>query len=176
MAITLGPPWNAFLGQLDSLLLRPVTIHCLGGFVVTAYYGIEMPTSDLDYLLVRPADAYHEIEALAGLGSALSKKHRVYIQNVGVGDYPEDYEERLTKMDVGLKNLTLLALDPYDLLLSKITRNGQKDREHVRLLAQHLSLKFSILQQRFDVEMKPWLPNLARHELTLQLWKEYFAE
>jgi len=21
---------------------------------------------------------------------------------------------------------------------------------------------------------KPWLPNLARHELTLKLWEEYF--
>jgi hypothetical protein len=39
-----------------------------------------------------------------------------------------------------------------------------------------MELTFSVIEERFEKEMKPWLPNLARHELTLKLWKEYFAK
>jgi hypothetical protein len=33
------------------------------------------------------------------------------------------------------RNLHLMALDPYDLALSKLERNSQKDRDDVRFLA-----------------------------------------
>jgi hypothetical protein len=56
----------------------------------------------------------------------------------------------------------------------QVDRNGAKDREDVRSLATKLDLSFSILEDRFTKEMKPWLPNLERHELTLRLWKEFF--
>ena len=68
-------------------------------------------------------------------------------------------------------------LEPYDLLLSKLTRNSPKDREDVKYLAAKLNLSFNTLLERYAKEMKPWLPNADRHELTLNIvWKDYFAE
>jgi hypothetical protein len=63
------------------------------------------------------------------------------------------------------------------LVLSKLTRNSPKDRDDVKLLAARLKLSFKTLTERFDLEMKRWLPNLERRILTLEkLWKEYFSE
>ncbi len=117
------------------------------------------------------------MEALAGRESELAKKHRVYLQHLGaIPDLPEDYEQRLKALNVGLPKLKLMVLDPYDLALSKLTRNSPKDRDDVKAIAGKLQLSFKELMNIFEPEMKPWLPNLERHERTLQLWREYFAD
>ena len=41
-------------------------------------------------------------------------------------DLPENYQERLIKAELGLQRLTLKVLDVYDLVLSKLTRNGSE--------------------------------------------------
>jgi hypothetical protein len=46
---------------------------------------------------------------------------------------PEDYEERLTEMFPGAyEHLRSCARDPYDLALSKLERNIQRDRDDVK--------------------------------------------
>jgi hypothetical protein len=99
----------------------------------------------------------------------------VYLQYVrGVADFPEDYETRLTTLRFGLKNLTLRVLEPYDLILSKLTRNSPKDAEDVRALAQQRGLEFEVVMKRFRTEMS-WVPNPERHEQTLKVfWRDFF--
>jgi len=170
-------PWPSFLREIDQALTAPVELHCLGGFVLTVLYGLPRPTDDLDYITVIPKDASEELENLAGRGSKLRRKYRLFLQNAGaVPDLPENYEDRLTQLDLGLSKLTLRVPDPYDLALSKLTRNSPKDREDVKALSARLALSFKILRERFESEMKPWLPNLERHLTTLRLWEEYFAD
>jgi hypothetical protein len=41
--------WQAFLRDIDSQLEDPVTLHCLGGFVLRVVYDIPRYTADLDY-------------------------------------------------------------------------------------------------------------------------------
>ncbi len=80
----LPEPWKSFFSEIDVTLEREVTLHCLGGFVMTILYGLDRPTSDVDVL---PLTSNAEIESLmdlAGEGSALHKKYRVYLQVVGV--------------------------------------------------------------------------------------------
>jgi hypothetical protein len=159
---------------MDFRLARPVTLHCLGGFVLSAMYAIPRPTADLDYIEVIPKEAMQELEEIAGRESAFAKKHGVYVHFAGVIDLPDGYEDRLSDPGFGLHKLRLLVLDPYDLLLSKLVRNSPKDREDMKFLVKKLGLKFAVLQQRFREEMAPWIPNLDRHDLTLNLWKEFF--
>ncbi len=52
----LPPPWADFLREVDRLISKPIELHCLGGFVITACYGLPRPTADLDYLSIRPPD------------------------------------------------------------------------------------------------------------------------
>ena len=45
-------------------------------------------------------------------------------------------------------HLRLFALDPYDLALSKIERNTQRDRDDVKHLARTLPLELDVLKDR----------------------------
>ena len=167
-------PWDAFLNELDRSVEEPVELHCLGGFVLTMLYGLKRPTADVDVLAVRPPI---NLDPLAGIGSPLHKRHRVYLQLVTVLEaYPEDYEERLTEMFRGaFKNLRLLALDPHDLALTKLRRNSQRDREDVLHLAIAAPLDIETLRARYR-EMRPLLANPEREDLTLRLWIEAIQE
>jgi hypothetical protein len=175
MQLKLESPWPEFLAAVDQSLTRPVELHCVGGFVLAAVYGIPRMTNDVDYIAIHPDS--NEIDEIAGAGSPLHKRHKVYFQRVGVSDFPEDYEDRLTTLPLNLNKLVLKVLDPYDLALSKLTRNSPKDREDVRFLANKLNLKFSILYERWTKEMKTFVANAERHETTLNVvWKDYFLD
>jgi Nucleotidyltransferase of unknown function (DUF6036) len=167
-------PWGAFLKDLDRKLKSPVELHCLGGLVMTMRYGLRRPTADIGVLAVRPRV---DLSQLAGIGSSLHKRHCVYLQVVTVLDaYPEDYGERLTEMFPGsFKNLRLLALDPYDLALTKLGRNSQRDREDVFHLADAVPLDIGTLRARYR-EMRPCLGNPEREDLTLKLWIQAIEE
>jgi len=91
-------PWRSFLGDLDGLLKGPVELHCQGGFVVTQQYGIGRETSDIDFLAAIAQSPDDKVETLAGLGSKLHRKYRLYMQHVGVATPPADYASRLTRM------------------------------------------------------------------------------
>ena len=169
------PPWNDFLKDLDRLLPEPVELHCVGGFVIATCYGFPRPTGDLDYISVRPSGASVHLLQTAGLGSKLHKKYKLYLQQVGVANWPENYADRLIEMYPGhFRNLRLFALDPYDLALSKLERNAAVDREDVAYLAKQVPLDFRVLEQRYREELRPNLANPEPHDLTLELWLEAF--
>jgi len=144
--------------------------------VVEAVHKILRTTGDLDYISIRPPGAFQTLEEIAGQQSKLARKHQLYLEQVGgVADYPDDYEKRLRELDLGLKMLHLFVLDPYDLVLSKLTRNIWKDREDVKALAQQHSLSFSVVSKRYEKEMAPLIPNADKHHLTLyEVWKDFF--
>jgi Nucleotidyltransferase of unknown function (DUF6036) len=172
----LPEPWRSFLAELDKQLQQGVELHCLGGFVLTVLYGVPRITGDIDYLTALPAEREAELRRLAGPESVLARTHRVYLQRVGVEDVPDGYDGRLIDLRAGLKKVRLLALEAYDLVLSKLTRNHPKDREDAKYLIKSQNLDPSILRGRFQSEMKPWLPNVDRHRLTLDLWIESATE
>src|SRR6266404_6373435 len=91
-------PWKSFFDEIDASLEEEVTLHCLGGFVMTLLYGLDRPTADVDVLPVGSNAATESLIDLAGQGSKLHKKYRVYLQVVGVAQVPVNYQERLTEM------------------------------------------------------------------------------
>lgn len=130
-------PWHSFLGELDEAVDTTVRLDCIGGFVVSQLYGLERPTVDLDVIELAPQQAWERLMALATQGGSLDRKYRVYLDRVGVAVIPENYEDRLVEMYPGAyRHLRLMALDPYDIALSKLERNNQKDRDDVRFLAR----------------------------------------
>lgn len=74
-------PWREFLQELDALLDIPVEVTCIGGFVFSVYYGVPRTTADVDYYSVEPAYSTKDLQSLAGQGSKLHKKHKVYFQS-----------------------------------------------------------------------------------------------
>jgi hypothetical protein len=131
-------PWRSFLAELDGQLKGRVELRCLGGFVVAQQYGVGRETSDIDFVSVIAQSSDDNIEILAGLGSRLYRKYKLYMQYVGIATPPADYANRLVRMfpSAPWKRLTLFALDPTDVALSKLERNADRDREDVLRLAR----------------------------------------
>lgn len=174
---SLPEPWKSFFSEIDAAQSEEIELHCLGGFVITVLYGLERPTSDVDVLPIASKSAIESLIDLAGEGSRLHKKYKVYLQVVGVATVPDNYEDRLTEMfPLTLKYLRLLALDPYDLALSKLERNTQRDRDDVRHLARTVPFDLNMLKTRYEKELRPFLGNPEREDLTVALWVEAIEE
>jgi hypothetical protein len=171
-------PWRSFLTDLDAQLTTDIEIHCIGGFVVTQVYGLSRETSDVDFLTVSPLSELSELIVRAGEGSALHKKHRVYIDPVTVTNAPEEYASRLAPLfrNAGWIHIRLFALEAHDLALTKLERNNDRDRRDVRLLAEMGRLQPATLETRYRSELRPYLTNVERHDLTLKLWLDSWAE
>lgn len=143
-------PWRSFLQDLDDRLKGSVELRCLGGFVVTQLYGIGRTTSDIAFLAAIAQSPEDNVETVAGVGSDLHCRHRLYVQHVGIVTPPAGYADRLTRMfpSAARKRLTLSALDPIDLALSKLERNAERDRED-----------FLGFRRRYFDELRPYLLN-----------------
>src|SRR5512135_1982937 len=131
----LHEPWRSFLRALDGQLSQPTALHCFGGFVIAECYGLARSTGDIDILESQGTDA-GTIARIAGKGSPLHKRYRVYIDVVGVATVPDDYESRLATMFAQeFRYLRIRALERHDLLLAKLERNSDRDREDLEALA-----------------------------------------
>jgi hypothetical protein len=170
-------PWHAFLTEVDALVSGEVSFHCLGGFVMQQLHDLPRPTLDVDTLSVTPKDQMTLLIERAGKGSELHIKHKIYLDIVTVCQPPDRYEDRLTEMFPGAyKRLRLFALEAHDLALAKLLRNSQRDREDVKFLAKRVPLDITTLSDRYAKEMRPYMANEAREDLTLKLWIEMIEE
>ena len=170
-------PWSSFLLDVDGALDQHVVLNCIGGFAIAMLYELPRPTVDLDCVSVLPVEETATLQSLAGEGSALHKKYGVYLQHVGIVSVPENYTERLIPMfPAAFRRLRLFGLEAHDLALSKLERNAARDREDVKFLARAAPLDLSVLESRYHAELRPWLANTDRHDLTIRRWMEMLSE
>lgn len=175
MTFNIPEPWLSFLRAIDASVNEETHLHCLGGFVVTVVYGLKRETSDIDVLTLvgRPSGLFD----LAGIGSSLFEQYGVYLDPVGVATLPENYEDRLTEVSPAtFKQIRLFALDPYDIALAKIERNGDIDRQDVLYLARVVPFDLEVLKQRYHDELRVYLGSPDREDLTLKLWVDMIDE
>lgn len=165
-------PWLSFLTGLDAALDEPADFHCIGGFVVSQHYGFARETADLDVLTVIPPDARERVAELAGKGSPLQKKHLVYIDHVGIANYPDDYVSRLIRTFPVWSKVRLWALEPHDLALTKLERSNDRDIRDVMYLAQSRLINEETLISRFEQELEPYITGRTPtwHRTTLKMW------
>jgi hypothetical protein len=64
------------LSEIDAAVKERVGFECIGGFIVTALYGLPRPTADVDVLSIAPGSQRAFVLGLAGKGSPLHKKYR----------------------------------------------------------------------------------------------------
>lgn len=178
MSARLVSPWKDFLEELDSLLDEPFVLHCIGGSAVVAEYGLQRSTNDIDYFSLEPCNRAQDFETLAGQGSPLARKHKIYIQRAAVASVSEDYADRVKEIFPGnFKRLRLFVLDPYDLVLSKLSRNIDRDRDDVKHIASKCSLDPEVLRDRYTRELRPIIiGDVKQHDDALEFWIEsYFT-
>jgi hypothetical protein len=170
---TLPSPWKEFFGEIDGLLDEPLELHCVGGFVACFFYGLPRTTGDVDYYTAVPSTL--NLTEVAGEGSPLAKKYKIHLHHAAVMTLPEDYETRLKEMFSGqFKRIRLMALDPYDFLLSKLERNVDKDRDDANYVFVTQKLDAQLLRERYEKQLRPYLALETRHDGTLRLWIDIF--
>lgn len=148
-------PWHSFFMEIDAALDAPIFLNCIGGFALTIHYGMPRATADVDLIEV-PAAAYAgPLITLGGEGGPLYRKYKLYIDPVTIAFFPENYEQRLTEIFAGaFKNLRIRILDPYDIALTKLGRNNQKDRDDIRFLARTIPFAIETLKDRYQTELQ----------------------
>lgn len=168
-------PWRSFLIALDGRLEKTVDLHCIGGFAITMQFGLSRATSDIDVLTAIPRRELASLQEIAGQGSELHRRFKVFLQPVTIVTYPEDYERRLIRMwpRFGLAHLRLSALEAHDLALTKLERNSDVDRQDILALAGAGLIHAETLRDRYQREFRPNLvSNVEKHDLTIELWIE----
>jgi hypothetical protein len=167
-----------FLTELDKIVSEVTVMHCFGGFAVTQKYGLSRLTSDLDVLEIAPIESRNLIWEAGKRGSSLSQKYHVYIDIVTVASVPYEYESRLIPIYENVfSKLRLMVFDPYDVALSKLTRDNDRDVQDVLFLARTVPFDLEILERRYRDELKPYLTGngkLAEH--TFDRWKASILE
>jgi hypothetical protein len=171
-------PWRSFLEDIDRATNAALALHCIGGFAVSLFYGLSRPTGDIDVVDVTPAEAGPWLAATAGQGSKLHRRHKVYLQIVTVAVLPYHYEERSFEAFEGhFKRIRLRVLDPYDLVLTKLTRDSDVDLEDAKHLARAADLDLEVLETRYRDELRPYVTGpTQKHDLTLRLWIDAINE
>jgi hypothetical protein len=169
-------PWSSFFAGIDDALHGDVVLHCIGGFAMSMLYNLPRPTADVDCISIIPVEEIADLQSLAGKGSMLHKKHGVYLQHVGIVTVPENHEDRLIPMfPAAFRRLAFFGLEAHDLALSKLERNSARDREDIKFLARAAPLDLSVLETRYRAELRPYLANNEKHDLTIRLWLDMLS-
>jgi hypothetical protein len=171
-------PWNEFLQALDTKLTEVCTLHCFGGFAVTLAYGISRPTGDIDVLNVAPRTARDILMREGGKGSALAIEHKVYLDLVSVANPPYEYESRLKPMyPRAFQHLHLMVMDPYDVALTKLKRDNDKDVQDVLQLAEKIPFDLDLFEKRYHEELRDNTTGRAEdNDIVFYRWKEAILE
>jgi hypothetical protein len=75
------------------------------------------------------------------------------------------------------ERLRLFVLDPYDLVLSKLSRNPEVDLEDAKYLVEAQNLDLGLFASRYHDELRPYVVGpVERHDRTLELWIEAIRE
>jgi hypothetical protein len=153
-------------------------LPCFGGFAVTLEYGISRLTSDIDVLDVAPPRMVAVLMKVGGKGSPIAKKHKVYLDIVGIANPPYDYESRLRPMYPGaFQNIQLLVMDPYDVALTKLKRDSDKDFQDVLQLAQKTPFDLGLFEKRYREELRDNTTGKPEeNDRTFYRWKEAILE
>ena len=176
---TLPPsPWKEFLQALDAKVTEPCRLPCFDGFAVTLAYGISRLTFDIDVLDVAPHSAVAALMREGGKGSPLAIEHKVHLDFVGIANPPYEYESRLRPMYEGaFQHLHLFVMDPYDVALTKLKRDSDKDFQDMLQLAERIPFDLDVFEKRYREELRDNTTGTPEaNDLTFSRWKQAILE
>ena len=126
-----------FLEEVDKELKRSITLVAAGGTAMTLL-GVKPSTIDIDFTI--PDKDYDEFESALNIiphGFRVDhwKDGMVFSQVL-----PEDYMEKAIAIKTHLKNITLKALNPVDIVVTKIGRLDERDIQDIEACIKEFKL------------------------------------
>jgi hypothetical protein len=141
-----------FLKEVDENIenMHKVPVYIMGGAAMLLGYGSERSTRDIDLILT---DECKSLLKLAGRDSPLSKRHKgLYLDTPAPGQYriSEKFEKYAIIYEKNIfKKLEIYILDPYDIILTKISRLEDKDILDIIHLFKKNRLSMEKLERKF---------------------------
>ena len=136
-----------WLQKVDKNLKKHILVVAVGGTAMTLL-GLKSSTVDVDFC-VNSKDK-EELEA------AISGTFKVDIFVDGYifsEQLPDDYMSKAKEI-IEMKNITLKALSPTDIIITKAARLNARDEEDIEALAKHVDKE--ILVKRFKIVVKTY--------------------
>jgi hypothetical protein len=148
----------AFLGAIDSELMQharageTLDLYLLGRSALILGYGAPLMTKDVDVV-----DDFRSRLLIIAVG-AFGKDHsrvparRFYLETVssGLPPLPAGYRGRCVDVPGRWQIIRPKRLEAHDLIVTKLRRFHQGDREDIRILCDTGDVEASILRERFD--------------------------
>lgn len=134
-----------FLEELDQELECEMTVVAVGGTAMTLH-NAKVSTIDVDFTI--PAQYFTEFHRVLKL---VPHGFRVDTWTNGLvfsQDLPDDYLENSKLVKTKMKHMKLLALDPLDVIVTKMGRLDDKDKEDIATCIKKFGITKSQIQKR----------------------------
>jgi hypothetical protein len=160
-------------------LVGKITLFVFGGAAAVIAYGSRRGTLDIDEYVEDRAIQSRLLE-WAGQGSELEEKHGLYLHNANLEimliESP-DWKERSVEILRGKLNyLRVMALSREDLILSKLSRYNDRDREDIQFIVKKYSIDPKKLMAYYRSARKYYVGNLEALDTTFNIvLKEHFG-
>ena len=134
-----------FLEEIDRELSRKIVIVAVGGTAMTLA-NAKPSTIDIDFTI--PGKDYDEFERAKKI---VQPGFRVDVFRDGavfVTVLPDDYLEKSKSIATNLKNIDLRALDPVDVIITKIARLDGRDAQDIESCITNFQITQKQIEQR----------------------------
>jgi hypothetical protein len=174
-----------FFRELDALwplpLGEPLVLRLLGSTALLLQTSYERGTKDGDVLLTEliTTDLASSLLAIAGRGSGMDRRHRMYLDFVSeaLPFLPSEPRWRpVDRLGSELRHFRLEALDVIDVVIAKLARFHKTDRDDIAAMAERDLIDAPLFAQRFQSAVRRWwcdaraddLPRIVENFHTVQ--------
>ena len=161
-----------YFQAVDAHLNQPIALFIIGGSAAVLQGVWEQGTQDVDVLNATDMDAFRSAEALARKTTSIF----VPVTPCTIADLPYNYEDRLTRLDLPLKNLQLFCADVHDVALAKLVAFRDKDVEFIETLHSRGVLKKTVLVERYHAEMTHAITDMDRLKTSFEILIEQLPD
>ena len=159
-----------FLGEIDKELKRKIVVVAVGGTAMTLLKA-KQSTIDVDFTM--PGEDFDEFRRVLksvphGFQVDTYKDGAVFSQIL-----PADYITKSKTIRTKMKNITLKALSPLDIIVTKIGRLDDRDKEDIAKCIRKFKItKSQIARRAAEVE---YVGREENYEINLQhVLKKFF--
>jgi len=134
-----------FLEEVDKELERRIVLVAVGGTAMTVL-GAKPSTIDIDFTL--PSDDIDEFQRVLDIIPHGFMVHCFHDGVIFSQILPEDYLARSSIVKRTMKNVELRALNPVDIVVTKIGRLDGRDKEDIQRCIEKFSLSRNHIVER----------------------------
>ncbi len=139
-----------FLDEIDKELTRKITVIAVGGTAMTLLKA-KSSTIDVDFTI--PGEDFTEFEKVLKLVRHGFKVDTYRDGAVFSQILPADYINKSKTIRTKMKNITLKALSPIDIVVTKIGRLNQRDKEDIEMCIKKFKItKNQVIKRAKEVE------------------------